>query len=208
MSTATDVDYSMTTFAAVVDFLAELLGEDSEIVLYDTADPQRDPVAVARGGIAVAGASDPASDPAARVTGSDNGLSPVRSRALAVRAAGGAELGVLLVTTDLRPYLQARELLDAVILPGGDTVATPARSDAPAAREALARRAIREYAETMPLDPRLMNAVERRHFVQSLLRARVFEIKGAAKAASEVLGVSESTVYRYLVQARHRVRGT
>jgi predicted transcriptional regulator YheO len=207
---ATDVVYSLETYTPIVSFLSEVLGDDSEVLLYDTRDPQHDAVVVASAGRRMGGEAEPAL-PASHADAAEAGdvaltthaTSSFRSRALTIRAAEGDSLGVLLVTTDLRPFLQVRDVVNTFIMPRPSSGAGEGRpGSAAVAGEELARMTIREQAEASALDPHLMSADERREFVGALERSGVFQVKGAAKEASVVLGVSESTVYRYLAQYR------
>jgi predicted transcriptional regulator YheO len=213
---ATDVTHTLATYYSVVPFLSELLGEDSEVLLYEARDAEGEAVLVASAGrrlsdddvlptlVDETGAlSDAATDDPALFAESLRGPSAYRSRALAIRDESGASTGVLLVTTDIRPFLQARDVLNSYILPRGYAETDARRDSAPAPADELAESTIRDHVEASALNPQLMSAAERREFVGGLDRAGSFLIKGAVKEAATALRVSESTVYRYLAEYRN-----
>lgn len=216
------IEHTLRQYAAIVPFLAQILGEDSQVVLFDTSDLDRSVLAVANGELGGRRVGDPmpaalrrlldAEDSAGRgvVTNHDDvrtGVSTQRSQTYVIRDAERAIMGLLHITTDIRRFLQARDVLNAFIRADPLTPELDAPSDGTSrARRGDARGAVNEHLAASALDPRLMSSADRAEFIATLERDGVFLLKGAVSEAAAALSVSEATIYRYLARLRRDAR--
>jgi len=116
-------------YLPLMDFLAELLGPRTEVVLHDTSDLDRSIVALTNGHVSGRTVGGPATDLVLKVLQNHehddqdylaNYLAEsrtggaFRSSTFFIRDAGGEVVGMLCVNIDDEPLTRARDLLDAI----------------------------------------------------------------------------------------------
>ena len=217
-------------YLVLMDFLAELLGPRTEVVLHDTSDLGRSIVALTNGHVSGRTVGGPATDLVLKVlrnhedddrdylanylAQSRTGGS-FRSSTFFVRDPDGAVVGMLCVNIDDEPLSRARDLLAAMtettgLLKGEAGPAPRADAATPAAVaerfstdvDELTLVSVARIVAAQGVDPQRMTPDEKLLTVRELERAGVFLLKGAVARAAEALRVSEPTVYRYLKQVR------
>lgn len=116
-------------YLPLMDFLAELLGPRTEVVLHDTSDLSRSIVALTNGHVSGRSVGGPATDLVLKVLqnhdhddrdhltnylAQSSAGGTFRSSTFFVRDAAGAVVGMLCVNIDDEPLVRARELLEAM----------------------------------------------------------------------------------------------
>lgn len=212
------ISVDLQPFVPVVDFLASVLGEDTEVLLHDVRDVNHSIVAIAHGHVSGRTLGGPATDLVLQILNSNELRARThvanyhsRSRAgvtfkshtLILRDHRAEVIGMLCVNSDLRKWIQARELLAAF------TRVDPIGTDAGDEREQLghtaeevARASIDRRIAELGVEPALMSKDDRQKLVERLHADGVFLLKGTIREVAEILGVSEATVYRLHTRAR------
>jgi predicted transcriptional regulator YheO len=235
-SSATVVDRSRALraefepYLPLMDFLAELLGPRTEIVLHDTSDLSRSIVALTNGHVSGRTVGGPATDLVLKVLQNHehddrdflaNYLAEsrtggtFRSSTFFIRDAGGDVVGMLCLNIDDEPLTRARDLLAAItattgLVKGADRggAGEAERPPAPVAErlstnvDELALDGVARIVAAQGVEPHRMTPDEKVAAVRELERAGVFLLKGAVAQVAEALHVSEPTVYRYVKQVR------
>lgn len=217
-------------YLPLMNFLAELLGPRTEIVLHDTSDLSRSIVALTNGHISGRNVGGPATDLVLKVLqnhehddrdylanylAKSRAGGTFRSSTFFIRDASGDVVGMLCLNIDDEPLIRARDLLSAItattgLVKGadqegaGDTVREP---DPVTERlstnvEQLALDGVARIVAAQGVEPHRMTPDEKVAAVRELEQAGVFLLKGAVAQVAEALLVSEPTVYRYVKQVR------
>jgi predicted transcriptional regulator YheO len=235
-SSATVVDRSRALraefepYLPLMDFLAELLGPRTEVVLHDTSDLSRSIVALTNGHVSGRTVGGPATDLVLKVLQNHehddrdflaNYLAEsrtggtFRSSTFFIRDPGGDVVGMLCLNIDDEPLTRARDLLAAItattgLVKGADRGGAGEVGDAPAPVaerlstnvDELALDGVARIVAAQGVEPHRMTPDEKVAAVRELERAGVFLLKGAVAQVAEALHVSEPTVYRYVKQVR------
>ncbi|ROS60937.1 putative transcriptional regulator YheO [Frigoribacterium sp. PhB160] len=234
-SSATVVDRSRVLraefgpYLPLMDFLAELLGPRTEIVLHDTSDLGRSIVALTNGHVSGRTVGGPATDLVLKVLQNHehddrdylaNYLAEsrtggtFRSSTFFIRDDGGDVVGMLCLNIDDEPLTRARDLLAAITAttglvkgagPAAVEVGPPPSTVAERLSttvDELALDGVARIVAAQGVDPHRMTSDEKVSAVREVERAGVFLLKGAVAQVAEALHVSEPTVYRYLKQVR------
>jgi predicted transcriptional regulator YheO len=216
-------------YLSLMDFLAELLGPRTEIVLHDTSDLSRSIVALTNGHVSGRSVGGPATDLVLKVLQNHehddrdylaNYLAEsrtggtFRSSTFFIRDAGGDVVGMLCLNIDDEPLTRARDLLSAITATTGLVKGAGRGADrtgptaAPVAErlstnvDQLALDGVARIVAAQGVEPYRMTPEEKVAAVRELERAGVFLLKGAVAQVAEALLVSEPTVYRYVKQVR------
>jgi predicted transcriptional regulator YheO len=235
-SSATVVDRSRVLraefgpYLPLMDFLAELLGPRTEIVLHDTSDLSRSIVALTNGHVSGRSVGGPATDLVLKVLQNHehddrdylaNYLAEsrtggtFRSSTFFIRDAGQDVVGMLCLNIDDEPLTRARDLLAAItattgLVKGADRGGAGEAAASPAAVaerlstnvDELALDGVARIVAAQGVEPHRMTPEEKVAAVRELERAGVFLLKGAVAQVADALHVSEPTVYRYVKQVR------
>ncbi|NII42627.1 putative transcriptional regulator YheO [Curtobacterium flaccumfaciens] len=221
-------------YLPVMDFLAELLGPRSEVVLHDTSDLSRSIVALTNGHVSGRSVGGPATDLVLKVLQNhehedqdflanyravSRAGGTFRSSTFFIRDAGANVVGMLCVNIDDEPLTRARDLLTAItattgLVKGassGDDSATAGARDPVTERlsttvDELALDGVQRIIAAQGVDPHRMTSDEKIATVRDLDRAGVFLLKGAVAQVASHLHVSEPTVYRYHQAVRREKR--
>jgi predicted transcriptional regulator YheO len=220
-------------YLPLMDFLAELLGPRTEIVLHDTSDLSRSIIAITNRHVSGRSVGGPATDLVLKVLQNHehddrdflaNYLAAsrtggtFRSSTFFIRGSEGDVVGMLCVNIDDEPLTRARDLLAAItattgLLKGGGPEGTDNAGLAPArvterlstTVDELAHDGVARIVAAQGIEPHRMTPEEKIGAVRELDRAGVFLLKGAVTQVAEALHVSEPTVYRYVKQVRTAV---
>lgn len=209
-------------FIPLVDFLGQVLGETSEVVLHDLSDLDASVIAIANGHVTNRSVGSPATDLALRVLGKGNaededyavnyrgtvpGSDKVLSSSTFFIRREGRIVGLLCINTD---HTLLRRLENTVAELMGAYLPTPAEGEAEERAEESLVASVEEAADDVirtlererdtrasrfRLDDRL-EAVRRLH------ERGFFQFKGSVQAICDELGVSEPTAYRYIQTVR------
>jgi predicted transcriptional regulator YheO len=215
---ARDITPEMRRYVPMVSFVSSLLGPDSEVLLHDVRDLTRSIVAIANGAVSGRSVGGPATDLVLQIlkdpelrdrshitnyrSQSRSGIS-FKSHTLIIRD-GGQLIGMICVNTDIRKWIQARELLSAFTQVDSLGDGQGQREHLDLTADELTRTSIdRRFAE-LGVEPALMSAEDRSKLIARLHDDGVFLLRGAIRDVAERLGVSEATIYRQRANARRQ----
>ena len=195
-------------FLPMVDFLEQILGKNSEIVLHDFSDPDHAIVDIRNGIVSGRKVGGPATDLALKI------MHDAKYRDLPFitgyegRGAGGKTLqsatyfirendeivGMLCVNTDLSTVRSINAMAQQ---PAPIEVESLSEST-----QELIDRSIAELLSARGLDVASLGQSDRVDVIRHLNGNGVFMLKGAVACAATALGISEPSVYRYLQKVR------
>lgn len=203
----------LKNYLPLVNFLAEVLGKDAEIVLHDVLDINKSVVAIRNSHISGREIGSPATNLVLKLLKDGNdagndflanyrGLSDsgkaLKSSTFFIRDEKRRIVGLLCVNMDTEKLVQFRSYLDALIQPCQDSGNGPAIERFSRTVESLSDDSIEGVIETIGIAPERMSADEKMEIVKKLNDEGVFLLKGAIGKVASRLKVSEATIYRYL----------
>ena len=200
----------------LVDFMAEVLGPNSEIVLHDTSDPEKSLLAIRSSSLSEREAGTGMSELARKIlnegkrTGKQfitNYLSKSYSTGNAgkfIKAStyfikdGDEIIGMLGINTDLSALSEAHRLLGRMLDVGEiDDEGAVSAADPISIRETVFA-VIDQVIGAYDTDPVRMTTEEKKEVACVLNDRGVFLLKGVVSEVASRLDVSEQTIYRYL----------
>lgn len=211
------------SYIPLVDFLEQVLGTNSEIVLHDFTDPDHAIVDIRNGQVSGRAKGGPATDLAlkiinenayadhAYITGYESrgaGNKPLRSSTFFIRDDEGANVGMLCINTDTSAV---RNLMSLAERFASIYEASPAPEENHARLEVesltgttdeLIGSTIQSIATEQNLDVHNLAQAERVEVIRQLNANGLFQLKGAVAATAGALGISEPSVYRYLQRVK------
>jgi predicted transcriptional regulator YheO len=205
------------SFLPLVEFLAEVAGPDSEVVLHDLRSEEHSIVAIHNGALSGREAGDPITDFAKSLLrrgrregrnfitnylGKAGGSGKfLKSSTFFIRDDGGEIIGLLGINTDLSDISHAHRVLGRMLsvdeTASGEHEALGAGENGMSIREtvlAVMEQVIGSYG----VDPARMTADEKKGVVEALNERGIFLLKGVVSDVASRLEVSEQTIYRYL----------
>lgn len=208
-------------FLPMVDFLEQILGKNSEIVLHDFSDPDHAIVDIRNGIVSGRKIGGPTTDLALKImhdgtyrdlpfiTGHEEhgaGGKTLESATYFIRE-DGEIVGMLCVNTDLSAVRNINAMAHQLM---ACFDAAPVRTEpAPIEVESLSEstqelidRSISELLESRGQDVASLGQADRVDVIRHLNGNGVFMLKGAVACAAAALGISEPSVYRYLQKVR------
>lgn len=209
------------TFRQFVPLLQAALGVRTEVVLHDLSLLPNSIVAIS-GDVTGRRIGGPATDVLLDLVrgGGDSSLinyrteypegRPLRSSTLLIRDSRGVIVAALCINTDMREWMQVREVIDNLLgeahthWPSPEAKAPPADAPMPGGERFasnvsdlaayLVERAITDQAVPVPL----MRKTHRLAVVRALEQYGLFEIRDGVPLAAQALQVSRFTIYNYL----------
>jgi predicted transcriptional regulator YheO len=204
---------SLAKYYPLVDFLAEVCGKDTEVVLIDVADMDHSVVAISNGHISGRSVGSPASNIVLKIMKAggqgevdylvnyrgvaDDGK-PLRSSTYFIRDDEHRIIGMLCVNVDTSKLDQLKSFFDSLPkISDGD------KPDAAVERfkssvEDIANDSIEYAIRETGIPPSRMSQDEKIAIVKNLNENGVFLLKGSISYVAGKLHVSEATIYRYL----------
>ena len=204
---------ALAPYLPLVDFLAEVLGSDTEVVLHDIEDMERSVVAIRNGHISGRRIGSPATNIVLKIikegeAGKIDFLSNYKGLAADGRALRSSTfllhddhrelIGILCINIDTRKLELFRDYLDSFIGLRGEKSGDETVERFPGSVEELALDSIEAVVSEAGVSPQRMSQDEKIMIVRRLNEGGVFLLKGAISRVAARLGVSEPTVYRYL----------
>lgn len=203
----------LESYCYLVDFLAEVLGKDAEIVLHDVEDIDHSVIAIKNGHISGRSIGSPATNMVLRIMKEGNnhdidylanykGVSAdgrtLRSSTFFIRDKNRKLIGLLCVNIDNTKIEQLQGLLESIpsiISVSKDNAAVEHFSSTV---EQLVLDSIETAIKESGIPPHRMSQAEKIALVKSLNEEGVFLLKGSVSRVAKRLKVSEATVYRYI----------
>ena len=214
----TDHKEFLSRYIPFVDFLAEVLGRNSEIVLHNLKDLDYSVVAIRNNHITARQVGDPATDYVLRMVQqgidkkedfsinyrdiANRNNQKIKSASLYLRR-DGEIVGMICVNTDETLFSEIEKSIDALELLLGTYQNNREKNDV--SRETVSR-SVEEMAENIVMELSIKKGISTNQFKQDdkfeaieiLYDNGFFLLKGAVPEASTLLKISEPTVYRYL----------
>ena len=202
-----------------VDFLAEVLGEDAEIVLHDVLDINKSVVAIRNSQVSGRRVGSPATnlvlkvlkdgstedrDYLANYRGISASGKTLKSSTYFIRDEDRRIVGLLCVNIDTEKLVQFRSFLDGLIRIPDENADAGTVERFSQTMESLSEDSIETVIGEIGVAPERMSPEEKADIVQKLNDEGVFLLKGSVGKVASRLKVSEPTVYRYIKQGEGR----
>jgi predicted transcriptional regulator YheO len=206
-----------TRYIQLVDFLAEVLGPNYEIVLHDISDPNHSIIAIRNEYVSGRTVGGPVTDLSLRIlkdgelqrkpfitnyTGISKNGKRLRSSTYFIRDDEDRIVGLLCINFDtdiLRKLADAVQCIVEISQLRDIEVGDLGYSEtfAPTAEE-LTLNTIRNAVEQRKVTPGRMTKAEKMEIVRELNEKGIFLLKGAVAEVAKALEASEASIYRYL----------
>lgn len=224
-------DDFIRSYIPMIDFLAEILGKNSEVVLNDVRNLDHSIMAIRNNDISHRKVGDPASSLAlqtikagkretrdfiANYMGVSDANVSVRSSTYFLRYEGEI-VAMICINTNEECLTDLRRDLDRVFsfykppttelsnLDGSDNQTgefTSKYEHLASSEESLAEHVVADYERTSGVKREYMKADDRKYCVRKLYEQGFFQLKESVANTAEALEASEATVYRYLKTVR------
>lgn len=198
----------------MIDFLSEILGKNTEVVLHDLTNSRNSIIAIRNGHISGRGAGTSVTDLAVKMNEDDlkckdknyicnyrshtQSGKPLRSSCFYIRNSSNKLVGMLCINTDCSELTRACNILNSLI------AVKDFNEAADDSEEKLGD--IEEQIQTLitekGIPPERMSQQEKIGLVRELYQKGIYQLKGSVQNTAKLLCVSEPTVYRYLNQIR------
>jgi predicted transcriptional regulator YheO len=197
----------------LVDFIADVVGSNSEVVLHDTGDPERSLVAIRNESLSGRAAGSRMSEFAREIldegrrTGkrfisnylgkSYGGGKFLKSSTFFIRDDDDEIIGMIGINTDLSALSEAHRILGQMLEVGDIEGGAASEGERVSIRRTVLS-VIDEVIGKWGADPARMTTEEKKNVVFELNEHGVFLLKGTVPEVASRLDVSEQTIYRYL----------
>lgn len=223
VQSASEDDKILESFIPMVDFYAETLGRNCEVILHDLRQLESSIIAIRNGHVSgrrvggcITGFAlellekkvyERKNYIANYVGKTDETQKTVRASTFFIKNLANNVIGMLCVNVDITAFLAARSAIDEFV-----SMANVASDDDPILPEenldldpkALISSRFDRVLSKVGIEPERMTPTEKSAVVFELAELGVFRIKGAVSEISALLRVSEPTIYRYLKRASSR----
>ncbi|MCI2062132.1 MAG: helix-turn-helix transcriptional regulator [Eubacteriaceae bacterium] len=205
-------------YVSLVNFLADFLGSNTEVVLHDLTDWDKSIVAIRNGHISGRKIGAPVTGLALDIVKSEiykeqdykvnyKGMSAhgytVKSATYFIKDEKGVLIGLMCINMDCEKLTQAREVIDSIIRIGeGDLSLSAAEETFSLDVNDLVRNNIDSIVPGNLDRLRKMKKREKVELVAKLQDMGTFMVKGTLPEVAELLGVSVPTMYRYLANVK------
>ncbi|MFV0519069.1 MAG: transcriptional regulator [Lachnospirales bacterium] len=203
---------NLNNYISIVDFLADFLGNDTEIVLHDMTDLENSVVAIRNGHLSGREIGAPATDLVLEIlknnkynkmkyvsnySGKSKTGKEMRSATYFIRDNKERIVGMLCLNMDLEKVRVMKGFIDNMLSNVSVQEDHISETFSHNANE-LTIDIIQNIVNAYDIPPERMEQDEKIKIVSELNEKGVFLIKGAVSQTADVLKVSDATVYRYL----------
>lgn len=203
----------LTSFLPLVDFLADILGKDAEVVLHDVLDINKSIIAIRNNHISGREIGSPATnlvlkilkdgdsdkvDSLTNYQGVSAAGKKLRSSTYFIRDEHRKIIGMLCVNFDNEKLIQFRDYLDSLIFFSSEKEQENPVEHLSRTVDKLAYDSIEDVIVAYGVEPERMTQAEKIEVIEKLNEGGVFLLKGTVSKVAARLNVSEATVYRYL----------
>jgi len=207
------VDKLLSSYFDVVDFLADFLGPDSEVVLHDVTNLENSVVAIRNNHISGRNVGAPATDLVLKILKDEKFndyryltnyevVSPsgrtLKSATYPIKDEKGKIIGMLCINTDIEALKTMKNYLDKMMGPRQSIDDEPILETLSQSTKELTLSSIKSVIAASNIPPERMSQEEKISIIEQLNDKGIFLIKGAVSEAASALKVSEASVYRYL----------
>lgn len=200
-------------YIPLVDFLAQVLGPNTEVVLHDVSNIDCSIVAIKNNHISGRTVGSPATNLVLKILKdkrykdkpyitnyqgiSANGKS-LKSSTYFIRDEQQQIIGLLCINIDYEKFAQFRNFLNEILdLPADNNGEDPLEHFSTSVKE-VAHESIVSIMSKFDVSPHRMSQEERMAIVKEMYDNGVFLLKGAIGEVASLLKTSEATIYRYL----------
>lgn len=202
----------LKNYIGLVDFLADFLGEDAEVVMHDFTDLENSVVAIRNKHISGREVGAPATDLVlqalknrvydespylANYKGRSKTGKVLKSASYFIKNDDGEVIGMLCINMDIDKMTQIKEYMDKLINFKDEKSDKISETFSQSAKE-LTFEGIYKVVNSYGIPPERMEQDEKIQVIEQLNEKGIFLIKGAVSEAAAALKVSEPTIYRYL----------
>lgn len=205
------------SYLPLVDFIAEIAGPHTEVVLHDVRDRAHSLLAIRNGQLSGREIGASMTDFASHIlrhgaaegkhfitnylgkAGSNGKF--LKSSTYFIRDDAGEVIGMLGINTDLSAYSEVHRILGhflAVDDTAGEPVQATGKEDAEPSVKEMVYSVMDQVLNTYAVDTAHLTTEEKKDVVEMLNEKGVFLLKGTVAEVATRLDVSEQTIYRYL----------
>ena len=203
-------------YATIVDFMADYLGEHTEIVLHDLTDLEHSIVKIRNGHISGRHENDPCTDFVLRVLqqasstaqydtnygSSDRNGRSIKSGSFYIRDQDKKIIGMLCINMETDTYSQLRAYLDS-FFGYCETKKLPSehervKENLGISIEEMVDAVLARVIANCGCDVKHLSSEGKEQIIEQLDNEGIFLLKGSIPKTAAALGISEPTVYRYL----------
>ncbi|PLS16042.1 YheO-like PAS domain protein [Bacillus sp. M6-12] len=210
-------------YSKLVDFLAEVLGKNHEVVLHDLTNLENSIIAIRNNHISGRQVGGPATNLVLNVvknknlqeldfvtnyTGQSKNSDKLQSSTFFIRNDLNNIIGMLCINSDLSAYHQlidsVKQITEHKIKASLDIDQMKIMENLSSSIEDLTTSSIDAILSTKAVKPGRMTQEEKIDIVYELNKKGVFLLKGAVNEVARILKVSEATLYRYLQKVKEK----
>lgn len=203
-------------YKILVEFLAEVLGENTEVVLHDVEDFENSIVAIKNGHISGRKVGDSLTDLALNILKDKENLKndyltnyttkifqdkKLKSSTYFIKDKQNLK-GMLCINIDLSKYVETRDLLNSFIESSPNLEENKSENKFSeqfnSSIEELIDSIIFNIIKAAAVHPKRMTADEKKEITKKLAKKDVFLLKNSVSKVANELFTSEATIYRYL----------
>lgn len=197
----------LQSYIPFVSFLAEVMGDDCEVVLHDITSPENSVIAIKNNNLSGRTLGAPMTDFAIEKLMPQSGKSffvnykgraksgaTLRSSTFFIKH-DGKSIGMVCINCDIEKFLKVQEIISHVTAFEDETQKPEIFSNN---AEELLHTLLDEAVRSSIIEPNRMNSDEKIEFLRKLENNGFFMVKGAIPEAAKSLKVSEASIYRYL----------
>lgn len=214
-------------YIPIAEFISQILGENSEVVLHDISDPEHSIIAIMNEHISGRKIGGPITDLLLKVIQSKSYKNKnyivnykssakhktFRSSSFFIKDDNEEIIGVICVNTDIEPYERVKNLMDKMtfIERSFDSIGRTQidYKNEDEVKEKLCTNVddllgsmINDAITNIGVLPKRMSVEEKMDVVNQLDSMGAFRLKGAVNEIAKAIDVSEPTVYRYLSKCK------
>lgn len=211
-----DLNKLIEAYAPLVEFLADYLGGQAEVVLHDLTDLEHSIVKIRNGHISGRREGDPCTDFVLRVLkktsqdaqydanylGRDHNGKPIKSGSFYIRNPEGRIIGMLCINMETESYYKVRSYLDNFFGVAPDnqnpTPKEPVRESFKTSISEMVDEVLSRAVSECGCEPKMLSYEGKEQLIEKLNDEGIFLLKGAVSKTAAALGISEPSVYRYL----------
>ena len=208
----------LKNFIPMVDFLANVLGEDAEIVLHNMTNIDKSIIAIRNGHISGRKVDGPATNLVLKILKdsqySDSDFisnyesrsvdgKPLKCSTFLIRNEGRELVGILCININIEKHMAMKSYLDSFFAYSTTKKeAEKVTEHLSTSVEELTFSSIDTVISELGVAPDRLNKEEKLSVIRKLYTNGIFILKGAVNETAKRLSISEASVYRYLNQIK------
>ncbi|WP_373844525.1 transcriptional regulator [Clostridium sp.] len=207
-------------YVSLINFLGEVLGEDTEIVLHDITNVDNSVVAISNGHISGRDIGAPATNLVLKILkdgkysrkeyitnykGISSEGNVLRSSTYFIKDDKEEIIGMLCINISLERFRELRDFIDKFMHIKNNNSKVEDIEKLDQSVEGIALENMQEIIKSTRIPPERMCQEEKIEVVKKLNENGIFLLKGAVSEIGEQLKSSEATIYRYLNRIKKEV---